>query len=133
MGTNSPYIGAVVDFYDLYSGKVSYTKERDNIIEDWSDDWDEAKWDDTGKYMNMHYIKKYRLRKHEKDILGVMKQIISSEYNMHIVEDGIEIWFGKEKLGKAHLEIETFFSYIYIEWEYLYRRNEDGIWEEHEK
>lgn len=128
--TNNAFGGTVLDFYKLYSGADSYREEKDNTIEDWSDTWDEVKRDDKGKYRHIHYLERYRIRKNENNIPEVLEEIINpfneteSDYNIRIVEDGIEIYKQKEKWGKAHLEIGTFFSYIYIEWDYI-RRYED--------
>lgn len=125
--TNNAFGGTVLDFYRLYSGADSYRVEKNNLIEDWSDTWDEVKKDDKGKYLHLHYIKRYRIRKNEKDIPGVLEKILNplnrpeSDYNIRIVEDGIEIYVQKEKRGKAYLEMGTFFSYIYIEWDYIQR------------
>lgn len=121
--TNCKIWRNVVDFGNLYFGSVSYREEKDNVI----DYHEEAKRDDKGKYYIVHYIERYRVRKREEDIVEVLEEILipfkesHDDYNIHIVEDGIEIYNGKEREGKAHLEIGTVFSYIYIEWDFIER------------
>lgn len=114
----------VVDFGNLYLGSASYREEKDNIIEY----QEEEKRDDKGKYYLIHCVERYRIKKNEDDIVNVLEEIIDKEfgsraddYNIRIVDDGIELYKGKGRMAEINFEIGTVFSYIYIDWNCIAR------------
>jgi hypothetical protein len=130
IATNNVFGGGVLDFCKLYFGSASYREEKNSVIEDWSDDWNNVQRDDDGKYLRIHRLVRFRIRKNDKDICMILEKILNGfklkdekDYNLHVVEDGVEIYYGKEKRGKAYREIGVVFSYIYIEWDYIRRIN----------